>query len=318
MKNFLVYVFTILTVVVLLNVILGKIVDASLVSGTNTYFEEWNRIANGEINSELIILGSSRGKVSYDPSILDEKLGFSTYNLSFDAAPHNLQIDKYYAYLAYNRRPNILIQNIDIAHFSTLSKIPFREQLLPVAKEFEIKNILKKYDSSFSFWEMTGVVKYSYDSRLFKKAFSYTIDKTSNDEMLDLRGFYPVDKKLALDYLNLQRLEELSSKKEVLDLQGGVNTTLSFVQSEAENGVKIFLTWVPEHRKRLKLTEETSKYLKNQIRTFCYHTPNVDFIDLQNYTLQEEEFFYDTFHLNKKGSFVVSNIIAEEILKFKN
>ena len=319
MKVFLTYVFVLVGLLVILNLVLGKFVDLTLVSGTHTYFEEWEQIVNGEINAELIIMGSSRGKVSYDPQILQDKLGLEAFNLSFDGAPQNLQLDKYNTYLAYNERPQILIQNIDLAHFSTLSEIPFREQLLPVTRKSEIKGILKKYDSEFSFWELHGVVKYAYDSRLFKRGLSYLLSgNTTHSHKRDFLGFYPVDKKFTEDKMNIKRLQELNDQPDDLIDYNGFNNTLSFIKNQSNAGTKVILVWIPEHTRRRELTVVSSEVVKNKIIAFCKQTTNVDFIDLQNYSLKEDNHFYDTFHLNKEGSFIVSNMIANRILNLKN
>lgn len=313
MKVFIKYVLIIVIGTNTINLLLGKLVDKGLVSGTHTYFEEWNQIVSGDINAEVIILGSSRGKVSYDPEVFTKGLQLETFNLSFDAAPHNLQIDKFNTYLSYNKKPKILIQNIDLAHFSTLKQIPFREQILPVSEVPEVREIIKKYEPEYDYWKSQGTMKYAYDVRLFKRAFLYAVDNFDNPPSLDYNGFYPVEKPFQIDSYNLARIEASHIEKPNFIKEEGIATTLSFIKNQLDANIQVVLVWLPESERRWRLTERATHRVKNLVSEFCTENSNIAFIDLQKINLDEKNHFYDTFHLNKKGSYIVSSMIVDTI-----
>jgi len=77
-------------------------------------FGKLNAIHKGEINSEILICGSSRGESHYNPEIISRTLGFSCYNISIDGSRLGVQLAVLKWYLKTNRAPLYLIQNIDV------------------------------------------------------------------------------------------------------------------------------------------------------------------------------------------------------------
>ena len=66
---------------------------------SNDYvIEAWYDLMNGDINADVIVMGSSRAWVHIDPLILDSILGVNTYNLGIDGRSFNSQIKKYHIY----------------------------------------------------------------------------------------------------------------------------------------------------------------------------------------------------------------------------
>ncbi|SCX92614.1 hypothetical protein SAMN05192588_0292 [Nonlabens sp. Hel1_33_55] len=66
MKSFLKYLFLTISIIIVANFILGAIVDYSLRSISGSTLEERDKIVEGEISSDVILLGISRGKISWN------------------------------------------------------------------------------------------------------------------------------------------------------------------------------------------------------------------------------------------------------------
>ena len=71
------------------------------------------KLIDGEINKDLIILGSSRGARNIIASQLDSALGISSYNLSYlgsDITFHEFILE---TYIKFNNPPKIVVLVID-------------------------------------------------------------------------------------------------------------------------------------------------------------------------------------------------------------
>ena len=115
------------------------------------HIESWYDLVQGIIDADIIVMGNSRAFVHVDPNILDSILGKSAYNLAFDGSSINRQIEKYNIFRKYNRKPELIIQNID--HITLINVVGYeREQFYPY---FWNKNMRKEFINSepFTVWE---------------------------------------------------------------------------------------------------------------------------------------------------------------------
>jgi hypothetical protein len=81
-------------------------------------YAAWNHVYNDTTDYDLVINGSSRAWVQYDPMILDSMLEINTFNLGMDGSAINRQILKYKKYSELHSTPKYLIQNIDLGTMS--------------------------------------------------------------------------------------------------------------------------------------------------------------------------------------------------------
>ena len=101
-------------------VLLAYAVDVYLsnqLKKSNTFaFKEyttWNDVIDGKLNSEVFIYGSSRAWVQFDPFIIEDTLGLSTYNLGIDGHTFNMQYLRHKLALKYNKKPKLIIHSVD-------------------------------------------------------------------------------------------------------------------------------------------------------------------------------------------------------------
>ncbi|MCL4270775.1 MAG: DUF1574 domain-containing protein [Anaerolineales bacterium] len=82
-----------------------------------------NRMYNGGINADIIILGSSRTYLHINPEVVQTKTGLTTWNLAMDGTnfdQHKFTLEEY---LLHNRTPKIVIFEADL---TTLDKDSLR------------------------------------------------------------------------------------------------------------------------------------------------------------------------------------------------
>lgn len=314
MSKFLLYVFKIIILSFLAAFFIQYLSDLGLKKMDKSIYSDWNKILEGELNSDLVILGSSRGYVSYDPRIIQKTTGLSSYNLSINAGSYNLQGLKLESYLVKNRYPKVIIQNIDLTHLSNSNSIPEEFQFLPFLINKKLASDLSVINSDYRWNHYIPLFKYNpYKSLLVKGLLSffgkkYTILPTIN-------GFAPKNPLFKRDEHNLRRLREMSS--DTLNIQSykqKLAIARKFLRRYKTDSVKIFLVWAPENNERLDIITSILSPVKKEIVQMVSDIPGVYFLDFSEDPMNlKREYFYDTFHLNEKGATLFSTKLSIEI-----
>ncbi|GAK96470.1 hypothetical protein JCM19294_1983 [Nonlabens tegetincola] len=309
MIKFLKHCFFIALSTLILNILLGKLVDGLLVNIDYSSYSHWNDIVNEKINADILILGSSRGQVGYNTKIIENNLQFKTFNCSYNAGGYNLQRAKYNIYRENNKKPDIVIQNIDLAHFYPTSNLPNKESILPVLENY---NIQENLYNKFSLKEI-GLLKYASRTRIPLKILRYYCFD-SFDYVKNINGYTAISKKFAIDRYNIERFKTHYYQSFNKDMDEGITNTLDFVKELNSKNTIVFLVWLPEHRIRLNTTVDLRNEVIQLINKYVEQNDKVHFIDLSDDAISDDSlYFYDTFHLNEKGATLISNKIANTI-----
>jgi hypothetical protein len=316
MKAFLIYIAKIGSVLLLICFILQAMADFGLKKLPNTLTSQWADITEGNINSELVILGSSRGFVCYDPTILGNATGNKAYNLSFNAGSFNLQQPKYEIYRAKNNKPKILIQNVDIAHFKASTDLPDEYQFLPFFGHKIIQKEFLVLHNDGTIFRFLPLLKYNGNKLFFWRGIKSFFGIETKKMQTIFSGYSPQESQFKQDNHNLERLklESLDFKK----YYDGFLKVKQFLKRNASDSVRVIMVWAPEHYKRLNAEKSISEKLKREISIFEKEEKNVDFIDMSHDSISmHDEYFYDTFHLNEKGATLFSTTLAQKINDLK-
>ena len=76
-------------------------------------FANWNDIYRGDIQSDVLIMGSSRAYVQFNPRILDSMLHIDSYNLGMNGRAVESQIAKYHVYRHEgNAKPKLILYEL--------------------------------------------------------------------------------------------------------------------------------------------------------------------------------------------------------------
>ena len=234
MKKFLFYVFLFLVPAYGLLAVIDYFYSQEVMKTNDRRIEAWYDLMHGNIDSDILIMGSSRVWVHISPMILDSVLHTSTYNIGIDGSGIRRQIHKYNMFIKYNRKPKVIIQNIDQWSFKDKEGYE-KEQFFPYFWNIDMRNEMfssepfsnmEKYCPLYRYWNKfdTGdTVVMLFDNYLaqakkdgIKVVFVYTpcyygaLNKTENiDEM---HAFY---KRIAdkynipiLDYMNMEMCKD--------------------------------------------------------------------------------------------------------------
>ena len=116
-------------------------------------FQAWNNIYNQKLRNNMVIMGSSRALVHFNPRIIDSVLHVNSYNLGYNASFINRQVERYYAYCRIqNHEPDYIIHSIDYGTLNISTDFE-REQFYPYF--FSDRDLMEAFDKyqKFSYME---------------------------------------------------------------------------------------------------------------------------------------------------------------------
>lgn len=294
----------------LIATLIQVISDYGLKNSAYQNISHWKPIVQGNLNSEVLIMGSSRGAVSYNPQVIQRILNKKTQNISFDAGSFNLQKIKLDTYLQTNKPPEIFIQNVDLAHFSTSNKIPDKAQFIPYNRSEFLITQLQEIDPEFKRWNFIPLLNYNENFKFLFLGFKALMVKNHNQQ----DAFQGVEKTFKIDSNNLKRLENLPHPDLALkNYQPGLNSLVETLKNLPKS-TKIYLVWAPEHHYRLERAVEVRNAMIKEIQNLSLTFPNVYFLNYSDHPIAcSSNYFYDTFHLNYEGASRFSEILANNI-----
>lgn len=254
------------------------------------------KIISGDMNQELLILGSSRGIGNLIGEQLEQETGRTTYNLSYRGSDITFQAYILTTYLKHNRAPKDLILVIDnpslLAKRSTLG---FRyDRLYPLAHHNSINNKL------IDLGKHSIASTIFYTLRLHSKQLKFNEVKTSNDWAIDDYGSQIVYGRSPHFEENRKQVHTTYNEKESTDK---IEALTSIQNICKERGVRIHYIFPPN------LGIFNTGFLERFKKTISADEQIVIY-DRQKPTYTDEAYFYDVSHLNAKGARVFTTEIS--------
>ena len=153
MKKFLIRLFVSAVVLFVLARVLDFVVCKGLLKMEDYRFQDYAAMLDGGMDHDLLIMGNSRGKAHYDPRILDSLLHTDSFCIGIGGYPFNVQLLKYNLYREHNRKPKVIIQDIDhgtvFNFFSDVRHQHQSEQFFPLVYDREMRKELKRVGYRF-------------------------------------------------------------------------------------------------------------------------------------------------------------------------
>ncbi len=273
-------------------------------------FAQWTDIFGGKVNADIIISGSSRAWWHYSPKIFEENMKCSTYNLGMNGQTFYLQYYRYKAYEKYNKKPKIIIQNLDDFSLQKYGHIANQEQFLPYINEEIIINPVLTY-KTLSKWDLQ-IPFYRYIGE-------YPVIRVGLLEFFNLKHFPTKNykgfegQKTTWSDEEIKELKNLGKTKVEID-EESVELFEKFIAETKQSGIKLILVYSPfyfegqsvfsNHDKMLSMYKKIAE--KNNLLFFDYSQQPISY---------KKELFYNAMHLNETGAEVFSNDLAEKMLK---
>lgn len=289
--------------------------DFGLKNKEQTLYHDWEKIVEGKVNAEVLILGSSRGFVSYDPRIIENKLGLSTINLSINAGCFDIQQKKLQLYLKHNKKPKYIIQNVDLPNFGKTTMLPDEDQFIPFLNDSSIKEMILSYDSKYAYIGYFPLLKYNQSYELLKQGVLSNFTSISIPNRISYNGFSPNNYPFQMDHHNLKKMQEkIKLGIDRNEYKKNVQNAIAFYNATLGKSVEIIFVWAPENKERLKKEYDP---LRNPLLYELRHLKqsNHHFIDFSNDAISMKNGnYYDSFHLNAKGAHLFTSKLADTLV----
>ena len=255
--------------------------------------ESWFDLMHGNIDANVIIMGSSRAWVHYNPRILDSVLCINSYNLGINGSQMNRQIQKYDLYQKYNRKPFLIIQNIDL--WSLDYTVGYeREQFFPYFWNRHVRSGIMKTEP-FSLLEKY-VPLYRYDLLSIPHFSPKSLEK----------GYHGMD----LPWNGKAYMDQDSIFFEPNDTT--VKMFDDYLFRTKKQGIKVLFVYTP-------LFKGAKNKIKNLGEMYSFYQKYADKYDIQILDFMNMDicndttYFYNAMHLNTKGSDIFTDSLANSI-----
>lgn len=281
--------------------------DIGLKEGRPGWFAEWNDITQGKASSDTLVMGSSRACVQVSPTILEQELGGTAYNLGMDGYMFDLQRARYALYRKYNKKPETIVQILDAGSFQKRDGLYRHEQFYPYYSEKIVVDAIKDYE---------GFSPYRFYLPMFKYVGEYETLEKGLSGFLGLRELKTLRQKgyLAQNIKWNNSFEEFKRdfpEGRVVTVDPDIRKAFEEYLAAAKNeGITVILVYAPEY-------VEVNPYLRNKPEIISMYQDIADrngvpFYDFStSYLSMDKTFMYDSQHLNKKGAELFTRTIAE-------
>jgi hypothetical protein len=309
MKTFLIKIAIFLSLFVLIYIGVFSMVDKGIKSSEYQDYAEWNAIYSGEIDADLLIMGSSRAWRQVDPEIIDKNLGVNSFNMGIDGYHIPMQLTKYQIYKEHNILPSEIVYVVD--HFSMDKREDLfnKYQFAPYFLDTLLTNRLKEYE---------GFKWQHFNAQYFQYSGGKEICLAGIAQFLGLKkfqsnkykGFRAKDQAWEKEF-DLELAENPKGKRAGIKVEV-VREFQAFLKNETIKGTKVTVVYAPDYLAFQDYIINRDSIM-NIYRSTC-ESLNIDFLDYSKHDLcKDKAYFYNPTHLNLKGAKIFSEDLAQKI-----
>lgn len=301
MKRFVITIIVFTVVLYGVNLCIDVYVSHCLQQCQERKFVGWSDITQKQLNADLVIVGSSRAWVQYDPAILDSILGVNSYNLGLDGSKLNRQVLKYNVFDYYqDTKPKYIIVNIDCFCASEWTIGYEREQFFPYMLRSYTRNEIVKCEP-FT-WAERCMPLYRYTT--YKGILAMLKEGKYNDGLY--KGYQGQD---------TQWYGPIIGQKEVIHFtaeEKGWQVFEEFLEKRYQEGIKVIFCYAPIYTGvTAKLDNRDEMYAAYQELADKYNIPIIDYNDLE--ICADTNYFYNDTHMNRKGAELFTTQLANQL-----
>lgn len=268
-------------------------------------FGNWNDIYDSNIQSDVLIIGSSRAYVQFNPRILDSALHINFYNLGMNGRAVESQVIKYHTYRRlHNAKPKLILFEIYQGTLDTSDGFD-RIQFVPYLKDPVLWNDIRKVDN-FS-WADCHIPCWRYGQ--YKKEVIDVIKGKSdfcNPKYKLYKGFCDFDR--PWDGSKLAKIDTLHHSR----IPSAIHELKQFLQECQQEDIRVVFVIAPYYIGATKKIDD----LDGMYKLFYSITEpyQIPIMDYTNDPLScDTAYFYNNSHLNRKGATLFSKKFAHDL-----
>jgi len=272
-------------------------------------FPIWNTLYAGKINSDIVIYGSSRALKHIDPAMIRDSLHKSSYNLGVNGHSFRSEYFRHYLLLKYNKKPELIIQTLDVTSFEKKSDLYNPDQYLPYML-FNTDMRLHTYNGYPTADYYIPMIRYYGKKEALLEILDLIVNPSGN-KPLRTRGYHSNDFTWNNDLQKAQ--EELGSFKVVSD------TTMielfdRYLAECARENIEVVFVYTPEYIEGQNFVSNRKEIMdlydhfsaKYGITYFNYSRDTMSY---------KKEYFYNSGHLNSRGSELFTAKLINDLRK---
>ena len=284
------------------------LIDTGLRKVRTSSFGVTNQIVRGEINADILVTGSSRAQVHYDPRVISQVTGRSAFNIGINGSQTDMQVALLKTYLRHNRKPSLVIHNLDLYAFQTTHEIYDPAQYFPYLNEEPIYRAIERVAPTEAWkWRWLPLHAYATQDLRFTWLVGFKALAGFQPPETNFNGFTPRNLKWTGDF---ERMRGSRHEGVTFEIEPqGVKDLEEIPTICAANGIKMVFVYSPEYVE-MQALERNRQEVFALFRTIAnrYGTPVWDYSDSP--ICRERDYFYNSQHLNADGAATYSNSIA--------
>lgn len=305
MKTFVRNIIFLLIPVMLFAVLADYVVTKGLQQSGDQKYQVWNEIYRGNIDADLVVLGSSRAWTAYNTYMLDSLLGINSYNLGIDGLSVYAQILRYNTYIRFNTKPKAVLLNVDfMSTFSNSAPDAYqREQFLPYIAD----------DSLITAIESRAIIRWTDRYIPFCRYARYRKDVANGVKNIHTpprvslyKGFAGQEREWnrgSLDDKEMHRFIRGIEEEKCVEY---------FLKKCKDDGIQVVLVKEPVYYELFQTfigIEECDSIFADLAQRY-----NAEIIDLYHDSISlSNEYFYNPSHLNAKGAEAFTRKLCAEL-----
>jgi len=289
-------------------------ISASL-RNSKTYAEGeyaiWNDIYEGHLSAEIFIYGSSRAVVHISPAILSEQLGKSCYNLGVNGFNFRTQYFRHQEASRHAKKPQTIVHSLDISTLSDKGEVFYKSQFLPYMFQSEsIESFAKRYpDFSYFDFRLPFVRYYGNSPAIFHAMKLFFIEQSP--DLGRIKGYRGQDIVWTDDLANVKK--KMTTFEAPIDTSC-VNLFEGYLQECLAKDINVILVYTPEYIEGQDFVKNREDVL--QIYRDLSTRYKIPFLDYSADPISfDKSLFYNSGHLNKKGSERFTYVLANDLKK---
>jgi len=257
------------------------------------------------------VSGSSRAWVHVSPFILDTALHLNSYNLGFDGQHLEIQNLRLKYYEKYNGRPHTIIHCVDIYTLVKQDTLFYKEQFAPYLND---PVIWEGTDHFYGFsWldYLNPFTKYQYETLYITMGLLEYFD-LRHWKSTRYKGYEGQDQPWDgwLEQTKIKYPMGWTLKPEPRNIA----MFSVYLQNCQENDVQVVLVYPPEYIGGQSMTRNRDEIIS--LFEQLAKKYNIPFLDYSTHEISSvKSNFYNTEHLNKKGSELFTTILVSDLKK---
>ena len=291
------------------------VVDRAITAGLRRIrtsdFGVSNRIMTGQVNADIIISGSSRALVHYDPRIIAAATGHTAFNIGVNGSQTDMQLAVLQSYLQHNARPRLVVHNLDLFSFVSSREIYNPAQYLPYLDEEPVyAGIRRVYPDAWK-WKYLPLYGYVVEDMRFTWMLGLKGLLGYQPPEDHIQGFVPRHLPWTGDFEAFRAGNPQGARFEIEPR--GLRDVEELIQTCQRKGIALLLVYSPEYTEMQALERNRSEvFARFRELSERFHVPLWDYSDSPLSRVRGN--FYNSQHLNAEGAAAFSKLLAERLV----